>query len=738
MSAMKSKVRVDCSDFLFNSTNKLPDGLLGKLLGFGNIAAEALPKGELRKDTINASDPEIFTVALDGAEDLVLVVSPVANYYILVWGGTKDQIDEWLRTHRIAINPVLKSLQIFESPTAEKPTDDKPSDQKKTARRLEPLFRNLNRDTFLSLGVPEEMLEAVSKLKTKKKLYGLRKNLPQDVYESLRLLADGAEMEEVLKRNSPDEEDGNSGTEEPTKGLRTVGLDSKMLEQAVFDGTLTAWRIFLHPDQQKIVNLKPENPVLVRGSAGTGKTVVAMHRAVRLIRDPKWDRNKKLLFTTYTANLAVDIGEQIKTLCTEEEAKLIQVTNLDKWVYNFLRQRRVGKNIVYPGSSRYEKCWGLALTLLPTTSRLKPSFAEEEWKYVILPNGISRESEYLRASRKGRGMSITRNERKILWTVFEEMREQLAQNKLMTFEDACYMAKAILESEPGYRPYGAVVVDETQDIGPEGLKLLAELARIESTNVVGTQNAECEAVEPRIFMVGDGQQRIYQKVACMSDCGINIKGRRSHRLKVTYRTTEEIKEVAEAVLAGNDFDDMDKGVESRIGAGAIRTGLVPIVESFDNMEQEVGWIASRIKELKSGKYNIDDNEICIVTRTQDMLEEYGKKLEDQGFKPVRVQRKQPDNPNVKGLRLATMHRVKGLEFKVVFVVGANEGEIPHKSAEQSEDAIIRKRAELTERSLLYVAMSRARDVLFLSSHGKPGSYLLSIKKIVDAFNEDSE
>ena len=334
----------------------------------------------------------------------------------------------------------------------------------------------------------------------------------------------------------------------------------------------------------------------------------------------------------------------------------------------------------------------------------------------MLPNEVETEQEYLKVSRKGRGTALSRKQRKAVWPVFEEMRSQLGNAGRMTVEDACFMALHILNQEKGITRYQQVIVDEAQDFGSEALKLLARLALPEGD----------DTKEPRILLAGDGQQRIYARQGSLASCGIRVPGRRSERLKLTYRTTEEIREAADEVLKGAEFDDLEGVPESRAGDLSNRHGSSPETFAADSIEEECRWIEGEIKAVKD-ELSLENKDICIVARTSKLLTRYQSLLEAAGYKTSRLSRTAPDNAQKDCLRLATMHRVKGLEFRAVFIVGASVGQIPFGGyqTEDKEEAAVNDR---TERSLFYVAASRAKDALFVSCNGEPGAFLRTLMK----------
>lgn len=288
----------------------------------------------------------------------------------------------------------------------------------------------------------------------------------------------------------------------------------------MLNAPLDKWRVFLHPTQRNLVERDWNGPVRVLGGAGTGKTVVAMHRARWLVSQHSWPTSARLLFTTFSSNLAIDIQDNLQKICSAEQMQRIEVVNLDRWVSQFVRRNGYQSRIVYPGGKDgvYDRCWEIAVALKPIDLDYADSFYQEEWQRVVLAQNIRSQKDYLFADRKGRGVALTRRLRAAVWVVFEEMREQLALSDCITAQDASFYALEVLNSGEDSRRYHAVVVDETQDFGPVALRLLRELV----------------AEQPNdLFLVGDAHQRIYQQQTPLSHSGINIMGR-GRKLKINY------------------------------------------------------------------------------------------------------------------------------------------------------------------------------------------------------------
>lgn len=702
------------SDMFFTSYWALPPAVRSEVSDLLRRIRILLSDDELLYEQIPAGDgvSSYLSVKVKSTYRAVISQPEGSRVYLLLWVGKEEEALTWAKTHICSLNPVTGSLQVYEVLPSE--PKEKPKKEKTAAPKQPALFAPYSDEDLLSLGVPQTVLSAVRTLTNRDELEAIRKNLPLEAFESLVWLADGESLSSVREAYGKLEQtaDAKKALENPRsrRTFRVVEDDEAM--QRIVDMSLERWRVFLHPLQQSIVDRKATGPTLVRGSAGTGKTVVAMHRAAKLVKADDWKTGEKLLFTTYTKNLAIDIEAQLKSLCKPDEMRRIEVTNLDAWVASFLKRSGVTRRITYPGKRDYQECWKAALCEADSLIELPESFYDEEWKRVVLAQEITSEADYLKAPRKGRGTPLTRSQRKAIWPVFDEMRSALADRSLMTIEDACFTAARLIGQQASRTHYRAVVVDETQDFGNEALRLLAILATPDCL--------EGENAEPNLFMVGDGQQRIYDRTGSLSSCGINVRGRRSTRLRLTYRTTDEIRKAANAVLEGIAFADMDDGAENRAGDLANRHGSAPMTFVAKNLAAECQWIHERISEIKAS-LNLSESDICVVARTNDLVGQYEKSLSALGHETKTLSRKEHDDPAQSGLRFATMHRVKGLEYRVIFIAGASEGVIPQKV--KSADPEERKISEKTERSLFYVAASRAKDALFVSCHGNEGAFL---------------
>lgn len=635
-----------------------------------------------------------------------IVMKPDAgNVYILLWVDKHDDAYAWARRHKIQVNPETGSLQLYEALRSESEAAPRPENEA-TPAVVTPLIAARDRE-LLRLGVPDDRLEQVKSLTTQEQLDALESKLPVEAFEALCFLAEGLPLDEVLEEYAlPDgvaavdttDFDAALARTQSQRRFRVIEDDFEL--QQMLDAPLELWRVFLHPTQRQLVERHWNGPVRVLGGAGTGKTVVAMHRARWLAREVL-KPGEKLLFTTFTRNLAADIEVNLRKICSSEEMQKIEVTNIDAWVSRFLKREKHPANIVYPGMDQYDRSWSRAIQLADAELDLPDSFYEEEWQRVVLQQRIMTRQDYFKASRVGRGVALSRKQRAMLWPVFEEMRLQLHQSGAMCSQDAVYTALDMLNEGKVVRPYRAAVVDEAQDFGSESLKLIRALV---------------SEGQDDLMIVGDGHQRIYGRKAVLGHCGINIRGR-GRKLRINYRTTEQIRRFATAVLEGVDVDDMDEGADSVIGYRSLIMGEMPVLKGFADAGEEAEWVVTEVQQLISNGVAAQD--ICIVGRTQIQLRTATEKLKSAGVELYAISRDSTDKVSIPGVRLANMHRIKGLEFRIVFLIGINAGVVPlEQSLGSTDDPVEKREREFNERALLHVAGTRAVNGLYTTWYGE--------------------
>lgn len=657
----------------------------------------------------DAANPNYRSVRIDQAYRGIVLKPDAGNVYLLMWVDHHDDAYDWATRHKCEVNPTTGALQLYE---VELGAAAVPAPEAAEPAPAQTLFDLRDRE-YRRLGVPEDRLETVKQLTAVEQLDELQAHLPVEVYEALSFLVLGLPLKEVMQEYAVpigpatvNVADVGAALERTQSRRSFHVLEDDQELQRMLEAPLEKWRVFLHPTQRRLVERDWNGPVRVLGGAGTGKTVVAMHRARWLARNHLKD-GEKLLFTTFTRNLATDIEANLRTLCTSAEMNRITVVNIDAWVRRFLQAEKQPGRIVYSGDEALEGCWDLALQVLEDGAGVSDDFVHDEWQQVILSQRITTRAGYFGADRRGRGTPLTRRQRAALWPVFEEMRLQLHQAALLTPEDAMFLAADLLESSHAKPEFRAAVVDEAQDLGPEALTLLRSLV---------------PEGENDLFITGDAHQRIYARRATLKDCGINIIGR-GRKLRINYRTTDGIRQYATAVLAGTEFDDLDGEADDLRGYKSLVLGAEPALRGFGTADEEADWVAAEVERLHSEE-GVPLQEMCITARMENLLKPTEKALTAAGLKSSTIRRDTADDVRREGVRLATMHRIKGLEFRHVFVVQANNRYIPldYEQKRITDEAAL-KDFEQKERSLLHVAVTRAIRSVTITWNGEASPLL---------------
>jgi superfamily I DNA/RNA helicase len=656
-----------------------------------------------------ARDRNLRSVRIDLAYRGIVLRPEKGNVYVLLWVDHHDKAYEWATNKLCSINPETGSVQIVDVTSAEAV----PARELSEIDSRQGLFDSFRDWQLMRLGVPEIQLQLVRSIKSEEELDRAVEHLPQEASEALYMLASGYSMDEAIRElevskeaEAVDTSNFSKALENPDSRRRFYIVEDDLELSAILEAPLEQWRVFLHPSQRKLVERDWNGPVRVLGGAGTGKTVAAMHRAKWLAMNAFTGKNDRILFTTFTRNLAADIRENLSKICPQEALARIEVVNLDKWVSNFLK--RNGYTNVIDYGQRINLLWEKALVLAPSEVGLDLHFCREEWERVVQPLAISSLSEYIKAPRLGRGVRLSRKGRLAIWPVFEDYRALLNENGLREAPDAMRDARLLLENKGDILPYKAVIIDEAQDMRPEAFRLIRQMLP------GGDRKND-------LFIVGDAHQRIYRYKVVLNQSGVNVRGR-SRKLRINYRTTEETRRWAVNLLEGLSVDDLDGGLDDQKGYKSLLRGSMPRVHEFRSFQEEVQFISRYLKKLQE---HVEDLKVaCLVTRTNDLLRQYHSALKEEGFEVYLIRRSEAEDHRAKGLRLATMHRVKGLEFDRVIIAGVNDGLVPLESTgKDSSDPVIRRESEVHERALLYVAATRAKKEVIVTSFDKLSKFL---------------
>ncbi|MEO0433909.1 MAG: UvrD-helicase domain-containing protein [Cyanobacteria bacterium J06656_5] len=693
-------------DFL-DAFSKLPKQIQSKTSAFIQKFKQNPTSSGINYEVIhNAKDPNLKSVRVDQTYRAIIRKPDSGNAYLLLWVDKHDDAYTWAERKVCKINPESGALQIVDvEAAAALETELNTGNQSQTKGR----FEDIHNRYLLRLGVPEELLGAVRAVVTDADVDKLIPRLPEEAADAILMLASGYSIDEALDQQEKKQEQTVDTTDidqalerdDSKRRFHIITDDDELLEMLA--APLEKWRVFLHPSQRRIVERDWKGPVRVLGGAGTGKTVVAMHRAKWLAENRFTDSCDRILFTTFTRNLAVDIEANLRKICSPDVMQRIKVENLDSWVSSFLKAEDVPTKIVFESSLEdlWEKASGIVNEAYPQ------SFYQDEWKQVIQTQKVKTLEEYLKASRVGRGTRLNRMKRANIWPVFEEFQSLVKQKGWKEREDAMLDACSLLENKGNQKhPYQAVIVDEGQDMGIPAFSLIRALVPDANNN---------------IFIVGDPHQRIYGRTVTLSHCGINIRGR-SRKLRINYRTTDETRKWATSVLAGLSMDDLDGGKNDLSDYRSLMHGKSPEVRGFKTFSQELDAISQHLQQLEQDQVSLSS--VCLVVRTNSLVKHYAVHLETQGIATRSIHRSEPDNPALPGVRIATMHRVKGLQFEHVILAGATQENLPLQSVlAKAADTAARNAFIRSDRCLMHVAATRAKQGVIVTYHGHPSELL---------------
>jgi hypothetical protein len=651
----------------------------------------------------SARDERVRTVRVDKFWRGVVVRLGEGRFALLRVLAHDDAID-WATRQRFGVNPVTGLVEILDIPRVETRIDEVTSVVPDEAPRL---FSALRDRDFEQVGIDPELVPLLRRIVDEAELLAVANLLPDAQSDALLLLADGKSPEEVWREISkdyeiPDEEvdvdDLEVALERP--GTRSAFIvtttDQELVE--LLSGDFEAWRTFLHPTQRSVA-YKPifRGPAKVTGGAGTGKTVVAIHRAKFLAQQLIDDREptRRVLFATYTRSLADNLDHTLRTFCTPEEYRRIQVSTVDA----FARQTisAAGSKIrPVPDDALRDLASEAAIMGGLDELGLDGRFLVAEWEQVVLARGITNLAAYVTTPRPGRGGRLARANRKTVWSAVERLVSELSRRNLATYPQIANTAADLLGSRQA-APFAHVVVDEAQDLHPTQWRLLRSAVR-EGPN--------------DLFIVGDAQQRIYDNKVSLRSLGIDSRGN-SRRLKINYRTSQQILGWCLGILTGSAPDDLDGDLEPVLGYRSAFNGPPPQVERFTTPAEEAGRVASVIKGWITD--GVLPSSIGVIARTKNNLIPTQGALESLGIAWHEV----GTDRGKGGVRTSTMHSCKGLEFARLTVVAVNASNLPLPQAvtprevDEIQNAIDVER----ERALLYVACTRARDALMVTSSG---------------------
>jgi superfamily I DNA/RNA helicase len=648
---------------------------------------------------ISFKDQQLRSARIDQTYRAIVHVSKTDDVYHLLWADHHDDAYAWAKNKVFEWNNMTQSYQVFD--LADEIIVPKPTAEAKKSG----LFVSYSKEQLESIGVPTVLIPSLREVIDLNGLQAIEKYLPEDVFENVFYLVDGLPIEDIIKEI----EEGKAvagATQEDTNNNKRFFFEitDKDLE-SIFSDDFNKWRIFLHPSQRKIVNSINKGPVKVTGLAGTGKTVCALHRAKYLIDHYIIQKNKPLLFTTFTKSLVKDLKESLTALGVDESK--IEVIHIHGLAVELAKKNSLipvkAKILEFTDSEYKLKLWEEVLD--STISEFDADFLSTEFSEIVVQNNLSTEEEYLRVPRIGRSQKLGRKDRIEIWKAFDAYIKKKNKDGYFELGEVLNLLNNHFVNSAD-KPYSYIIADEIQDFSNVELRLMRSMT---------------EEHENDLFLVGDPFQKIYSRKINFSKAGINVKGNRSKQLKVNYRTTEEIKRLALSTVQGIEYDNFDGERESSKGYISLTHGEKPVYSSFDKESEEFEFIRAKIEDFISSNSNIAFNDICIACRTKNILSDVKKHLHNSKIPYYDVT---TSTGKTTGVHLTTYHNVKGLEFKIVFLTGINSKTLPLRPvAYETWDKVQQVEFDTMERSLLYVAMTRAIQQLIITGTGKKSDWV---------------
>ena len=639
-----------------------------------------------------AKDKRFWSVRV--TQDIRLIVHRSESNLLLCYVDHHDKAYEWAERRKIERHPKTGAAQIveiretvreIEVPKYVESADRVMEDREVSApvRASRPLFADRSNDELLGYGVPEEWVDDV-KSATEETLFELADHLPGEASEALLELATGGAPEPVVVADVSDDPFGHPDSQRRFRVMTNI----EELERAL-EYPWEKWTVFLHPSQRNLVERSFNGPARVAGSAGTGKTVVALHRAVHLARA---DPSARVLLTTFSPTLARSLAIKIRRLLGEDSPVLerMEVRSLDQLCVDLYTEQHGEPQIATSSMLRMLLKRELEDARDCTVSL---SFLEAEWRDVVDAWQLQSWESYRDVRRLGRKTRLGEKQRAVLWEIFSGVRASLKE-QAMTTVPGIYSSVTTLAEADGMSPFKYIVADEAQDISVPQLKLLGALARDEP-------NA--------LFFSGDLGQRIFQTPFSWKSLGVDVRGR-SKTLRINYRTSHQIRMQADRLLP-DEIADVDGNKESRSGTVSVFNSPPPVIYEAADRDDEAERVSGWTRQLIDS--GVAPHEVGVIVRSPESLERASETIRRARQTAYMLDGTKDHEPGY--VAVSTMHMAKGLEFRAVAVIACDDDVLPSQARIES----VTDMADLedvydTERHLLYVACTRARESLLVS------------------------
>ena len=691
---MKREVIV-CNCFLestknFSMTNR------GKILDFIRKLNENHLRSGIHIEHVEKSiSPDIRSARV--SQSIRAILLERSNKYYLLHVNKHDDAYNWIKhrkidwdeeTHCVRMSLVLQ----------DQASEATHSSAKRTTTA--PLFAGHSEVELTNLNFPAELVPEIKKITNLDQIDELERRFPEygDSWVRLLGLVDGRPLPP------------------PRPKLKQTILWSIKDDEPDFLPPNQEWLRDLTPGQRELVLGEFNGPVRITGMAGTGKTVVALYRAAFLAKN-----GKSVLLTTFTRSLCQFLSKQLKRLCSKEESERIKIVN----VYSLARELyNKYKNPNYNPCDLEDEKKYISTTISECENRgIKTSFAEDEWEKVIVRKGIDNLQDYLNEPRHGRGIPLRSHEREMYWKVYESVFKKLREDGKIAWFQVCKEVTNELLNSQGSILYDAVIVDEFQDLGKQELLMLYTL---------------CKGHEANFMLVGDAEQEIYNQGGVnLRELGIETRGR-SHKLLYSYRMTGAIRLFAEQILGNKQQNTDSESFQSppEDWEGSSQFGSSPTLHPFSSEEEQAQFLIKSVQSIQND--GVDLSDVAIFVPTNAKVEYLCGKLKKAEINYYRLKEKAKNKEKTKnsksknseiedttgdGLAVDTMYQAKGWEFRIVFLAYCNDGYLPNYAEWNKTDERDHPAVERRYRRLLYTAITRAKEKLYVSWVGKPSRLL---------------
>lgn len=630
-----------------------------------------------------AKDKNFWSVRVNN--DIRLIAHRTPGSLLLCYVDHHDKAYEWAERRKLETHPKTGAAQFVEiREKVQEIVVPKYVEAPKREAEQQKLFSQMADAELLSFGVPEEWLPDVRQA-TEDTLLTLADHLPGEAAQALLELATGGKP----RLPQPIAASANPFDHPDAQRRFRVMANVEELQRAL-EFPWEKWTVFLHPEQRQWVERDYNGPARVSGSAGTGKTIVALHRATFLART---NPDARVLLATFSDTLAHALHTKLRRLIGSEPrlGERIDVHSLNTIGI------RLHKSLIGPAklASRND-----IRDILNSASqsvgghKFSLSFLLSEWEQVVDAWQLASWEAYRDVARLGRKTRLAEAQRAVLWSIFEQCRAGLKKQGITT-QAAVFTNLASELAKTNKQPFDFAVVDEAQDIGIPQLRFFAALGGNRS-------NA--------LFFAGDLGQRIFQQPFSWKGLGVDIRGR-SRTLRVNYRTSHQIRMQADRLL-GPQVADVDGNVDDRRDTVSIFNGPPPIVQVHSNEQEEIKAVAAWI--LQHAKAGVAPHEFGVFVRSEAQLPRARAAAVQAGI-PLKVLDEHVETASGYA-SVSTMHLAKGLEFRAVVVMACDDEIIPLQERIETvgDDADLQEVYD-TERHLLYVACTRARDYLLVTS-----------------------